>query len=121
MKHITQHYIGGKFVESVGQEKFDLVNPATNIPIGTVLLGNEEDTQHAIAAAKEAFKTYSLTTVAEHAGYLQRFHNAVAARTDEHVQAMVEEYGGPQQMAQFLVKASCDAILSVKEPERRTL
>lgn len=115
MKHITQHYIGGKFVESVGQEKFELLNPATNILIGTVLLGNEEDTRHAISAAKEAFKTYSLTTPAERAGHLQRFHDAVAARTDEHVQALVEEYGGPQQMAQFLVKASCDAILSVKE------
>ncbi|MGB8927817.1 MAG: aldehyde dehydrogenase family protein [Pantoea agglomerans] len=115
MKHITQHYIGGKFVDSVGQDKFELVNPATNMLIGTVLLGNEEDTRHAIAAAKETFKTYSLTTPAERAEYLQRFHDAVAARTDEHVQALVEEYGGPQQMAQFLVKASCDAILSVKE------
>ncbi len=115
MKHITQHYIGGKFVDSVGQEKFELVNPATNMLIGTVLLGNEEDTRHAIAAAKAAFKTYSLTTPADRAVYLQRFHDAVAARTNEHVQALVEEYGGPQQMAQFLVKASCDAILSVKE------
>lgn len=115
MKHITQHYIGGKFVDSVGQEKFELVNPATNMLIGTVLLGNEEDTRHAIAAAKAAFKTYSLTTPADRAEYLQRFHDAVAARRNEHVQTLVEEYGGPQQMAQFLVKASCDAILSVKE------
>nr|WP_314419207.1 aldehyde dehydrogenase family protein [uncultured Erwinia sp.] len=115
MKHITQHYIGGKFVDSVGQEKFDLVNPATNELIGSVLLGNEEDTRQAIAAAKDAFRTYSLTTPAERAGFLQRFHDAVAARADEHVQALVQEYGGPVQMAQFLVKASCDAILSVKE------
>lgn len=115
MKHITQHYIGGKFVDSVGQEKFELVNPATNEVIGTVLLGNEEDTRRAIAAAKEAFRTYSRTTPQMRAEYLQRFHDAVAARTDEHVQALVQEYGGPMQMAHFLVKASCDAILSVKE------
>ncbi|MFD3240706.1 aldehyde dehydrogenase family protein [Rahnella perminowiae] len=62
MRHITQHYIGGRFTDSVGQEKFNLVNPAANMLTGTVLMGNEEDTRHAISAAKEAFKTYSLTT-----------------------------------------------------------
>ncbi len=115
MRHITQHYIGGRFTDSVGQEKFNLVNPAANMLTGTVLMGNEEDTRHAISAAKEAFKTYSLTTPLQRAEYLQRFHDAVASRADEHVQALVEEYGGPHQIARDLVQAACGAILSVKE------
>ncbi|TNV17900.1 aldehyde dehydrogenase family protein [Buttiauxella sp. B2] len=115
MKHITQHYIGGKFTDSVGQEKFELINPSTNEVIGTVVLGNEEDAQRAIAAAKEAFKTYSRTTAEQRAEYLQRLHDAILARADDHAQALIKEYGGPAQMAQFLVKASTDLILSAKE------
>ncbi|CFQ62708.1 betaine aldehyde dehydrogenase [Yersinia frederiksenii] len=114
MKHITQHYIDGQFVNSIGQEKFELVNPSTNRVIGTVQLGNEEDARRAIAAAKAAFKAYSRTTIEERAEYLQRLHDAIVARGDDHVRALVEEYGGPVQMAQFLVKASADAILSAK-------
>ncbi|MEQ9722292.1 hypothetical protein ABQG65_14060 [Yersinia alsatica] len=38
MKNITQYYIDGKFVNSIGQEKFELVNPSTNRVIGTVQL-----------------------------------------------------------------------------------
>ncbi|MCH9271897.1 aldehyde dehydrogenase family protein [Pantoea ananatis] len=115
MKHITKHYIGGKFIDSVGQETFNIINPATNMLIGTVLLGNEEDTRCAISAAKEAFKTYALTTPSQRAEYLQRFHDAVASRTDEHVQALIEEYGGPHLIARHLVKAACDSILSIIE------
>ncbi|WP_345830741.1 aldehyde dehydrogenase family protein (plasmid) [Pantoea sp. BRR-3P] len=115
MKHITQHYINGTFTDSIGQEKFELLSPSTNEVIGSVVLGNEEDTRLAIAAAKQAFQSYSQSTKEERAAYLQRFHDAIMARQDDHVEAFVTEYGGPIQMAQFLVKASADAILSAKE------
>lgn len=115
MKTISRHYINGEFVESHGQETADLINPSTQDVIGQVVLGDEEDTKRAIAAAKKAFETYSKSTPEERAEYLQRLHDAILARADEHTDALVEEYGGPRQMAQFLVQASAAAILSAKE------
>jgi len=115
MKLITQHYINGQFVDSHGQETFDLFSPSTQELIGRVTLGDEVDTRRAVAAAKEAFKTYSKSTPAERAEYLQRLHDAVVARADEHAQALIHEYGGPSQMAHFLVQATAQAILSAKQ------
>lgn len=115
MKLITKHYINGEFVESHGKETFDLINPSTQALIGRVTLGDEEDTRRAIAAAKDAFKAYSKSAPEERAEYLQRLHDALVARAGEHAQALVQEYGGPSQMAHFLVQIAAEAILSTKK------
>ena len=55
MHTITQHYIDGAFVESHGTEVMDIIKPTNGRVIGRVMLADEEDTKHAIAAAKNAF------------------------------------------------------------------
>jgi aldehyde dehydrogenase (NAD+) len=115
MRVISKHYINGEFVESHGKETFDLINPSTQEVIGRVTLGDEEDTKRAISAAKQAFKTYSKSSPEERAEYLQRLHDAVMARAGEHAEALIKEYGGPSQMAHFLVQVTADAILSAKK------
>ena len=52
-------YINGKFVTPHGTQVVDLVNPANNTVIGKVTMADEIDTRQAIAAAKEAFNTFS--------------------------------------------------------------
>ncbi|XZF14459.1 aldehyde dehydrogenase family protein [Chitinophagaceae bacterium MMS25-I14] len=99
MKTVNQVYINGTFVTPHGTEVFDLINPSTNQLIGQVTLGDEEDTRRAIAAAKEAFKTFSKTTKEERIALLQRMHDAVAARKDELTAVMMEEYGAPRWFA----------------------
>ena len=71
MKTIDKIYINGEFITPEGTEYFDLINPTTNEKLGKVLLGNKKDTQTAIAAAKEAFKTFSKTTITERIQYLK--------------------------------------------------
>jgi len=115
MRVITKHYINGEFVESHGKETFDLINPSTQEVIGRVTLGDEEDARRAISAAKKAFKTYSKSSPEERAEYLQRLHDAVMARAGAHAEALIKEYGGPSQMAHFLVQVTAEAILSAKK------
>jgi aldehyde dehydrogenase (NAD+) len=52
-------YINGKFVTPHGTHVVDLVNPTNNTLIGKVTMADEIDTRQAIAAAKEAFNTFS--------------------------------------------------------------
>src|SRR5271163_3991300 len=52
-------YINGKFVTPHGTQVVDLVNPTNNSVIGKVTMADEIDTRQAIAAAKEAFNTFS--------------------------------------------------------------
>src|ERR1700681_4634554 len=52
-------YINGKFVTPHGTQVVDLVNPTNNTVIGKVTMADEIDTRQVIAAAKEAFNTFS--------------------------------------------------------------
>ena len=52
-------YVNGQFVTPHGTQVIDLVNPTNNSVIGKVTMADEIDTRQAIAAAKEAFNTFS--------------------------------------------------------------
>lgn len=97
MKTIDKIYINGEFITPEGTEYFDLISPTTNEQLGKVLLGNQKDTQNAIAAAKEAFKTFSKTTTTERIQYLQNIKTSIAKRKEEFINVMIEEYGGTKQ------------------------
>ncbi|AWI09801.1 aldehyde dehydrogenase family protein [Ereboglobus luteus] len=115
MKHITQHYINGHFVESRGTETIDLINPANKRVIGRVLLGNEEDARDAVRAAKKSFEAFSRTSVSERAEMLQRLHDAVLAREADHVAARTEEYGGVPLHNKFSIRGAAKVFLNMKK------
>ena len=97
MKTIDKIYVNGEFITPQGTEYFDLISPTTNEKLGKVLLGNQKDTQNAIAAAKEAFKTFSKTTTAERIQYLKSIQASIEKRKEEFIDVMIEEYGGTRQ------------------------
>ncbi|MFD2942770.1 aldehyde dehydrogenase family protein [Flavobacterium notoginsengisoli] len=99
MKTIDKIYINGEFVTPKGTEYFNLISPTTNEKLGEVLLGNTEDTQKAINAAKIAFKTFSKTTTIERIKYLENIKIAIEKRKDELIDVVTEEYGGTFQFA----------------------
>ncbi|MFL5815703.1 MAG: aldehyde dehydrogenase family protein [Bdellovibrionia bacterium] len=114
MKTIDQIYINGKFVRPHGTERFDLVDPTSQSLIGQVVLGDEEDARAAIAAAKKAFESFSRTTKEERIRILDRLFAAVQARHNDHVRAMIEEYGGTHQFATASAKRCAESFLHVK-------
>jgi len=59
----TKLFINGKFVESSTTDWIDLHNPATNEVVTRVPKATQGEMQAAVDAAKEAFKTWSRTSV----------------------------------------------------------
>jgi aldehyde dehydrogenase (NAD+) len=112
MKTITKHYIDGAFVESHGREVMDIINPTNGEVIAKVTLADEEDTRHAIAAAKRAFATFGRTTKEERAKILRRLHEGVSGRVDDLTDVMVEEYGGTAGFSRLIIEASANAFLA---------
>jgi aldehyde dehydrogenase (NAD+) len=112
IKTLTTHYIDGAFVESHGQEVMDIIRPTDGQLIGRVMLGDEEDTRCAIAAARRAFATYGRSTKEERSKILRRLHEAASARIDDLTAAMVEEYGGVVQFARPIVESGINAFLA---------
>src|SRR4029077_12033494 len=115
VKTITTHDIDGAFVESHGREVMDIIKPTNGQVIARVILGDEEDTRRAIAAAKRAFATFGKTTKEERATTLRRLHQGVSARIDYLTAAMVEEYGGVVQFARVIVQSGIDAFSAAEK------
>src|SRR6266446_4244964 len=108
-------YINGKFVTPHGTLVVELVNPTNNTVIGKVTMADEIDTRQAIAAAKEAFDTFSQSGKEYRMDCLQRLHDAVAKRMDQLVDATVLEYGAPQDRAKGSNKLVANIFLHFKE------
>src|SRR5712671_3341090 len=115
IKTITTHYIDGVFVESHGREVMDMIKPTNGQVIARVTLADEEDTRHAIAAAKSAFANFGRSTKEERAKILRRLHEAASARLDDLTAAMVEEYGGVVQFAGPIVQSGVNAFLAAEK------
>jgi aldehyde dehydrogenase (NAD+) len=115
MKTVDHIYINGAFVKPHGTEVFELVNPSSGAVIGHATLADEQDAQAAIAAAKAAYKSFSRTTKEQRMAYLQRLHDAVAARSDELLQVMIEEYGGPLRISKASTQRAAGSFLLARE------
>jgi len=115
MQRIEHHYINGEFVTPHGQEWFDLHNPSTEDVIGQVRLGDAQDAQRAIAAARAAFPAWSCTSREERIEALQRMHLAVAARESALMEAILVEYGAPSARGRWMASYPADVILQAIE------
>lgn len=115
MHHIEQVYINGEFVTPHGTERFDLYNPATARVIGQVRLADAVDGERAIAAARAAFPAWSKTTKQVRIAALQRMHAAVAARHDDLLEAVVEEYGAPASRSAWMASYPAEVIAQAIE------
>src|ERR1700726_2592784 len=115
IKTLTTDYIDGEFVESHGSEDMDVIKPTNGQLIGRVILGDEEDTRRAIAAAKRAFASFGRTTKDERSRYLRQLHKAVSARIDDLTAIMIEEYGGVARFARLIVESGVNAFAAAEK------
>jgi aldehyde dehydrogenase (NAD+) len=99
MSNHRKFYIDGKWVDPKGKETLDVINPATEEPIATIAMGNKEDVDRAVAAAKKAFETFSRTTLEERAALLEKIIEAYKARMQEIAATVSQEMGAPMSLA----------------------
>ncbi len=113
MRNIDTSYIDGAFVTPHGDKRAALFNPSTEEQIGTVRLGDVQDVEAAVAAAKRAFPAFSRTSKAERIAMLHRLSAAVSARADELTATMAEEYGAPAYFSGFSVPHAASVFLDM--------
>ncbi|WP_454817244.1 aldehyde dehydrogenase family protein [Labrys neptuniae] len=115
MRNIDTIYIDGAFIRPQGEERSSLFNPATEEQIGTVRLADARDVDTAVAAAKRAFSGMARTSKAERIAMLKRLSAVVAARSDDLVATMTEEYGAPAIFTSFAVPHAASVFLDMAE------
>src|ERR1700719_1370246 len=110
IKTITTHYIDGAFIESHGREVMDIIKPTNGQVIGRVMLGDEEDTRRAIAAAKRALASFGPTSKEVRLRYLRQLHKAVSDHVDDLTAVMIVEYGVVVQFFRLIVESGGKAV-----------
>ena len=95
MRHYSEFYIGGEWVELIGAGRFELVNPATENVFASVSLGAVADVDRAVAAAKAAFPAFSTTSKAERLDLLRSIVARLTSREGDIAAAITEEMGAP--------------------------
>ncbi len=93
MSNFQKFYINGEWVDPINGSTFDVVHPGNEEVIATIAMGTKEDVDVAVAAAKEAFKTWAFSTVDERVDLLERILKAYEAREEEFVRMMPHEMG----------------------------
>lgn len=95
MRNHLKHFINGEWVESTGNETYEVINPATEEVMGKISLGTEEDLNKAVQAARDAFPSFSQTTKEERIAMLERITEEYKKRKDELIEVMTDELGSP--------------------------
>lgn len=99
MAHELQFYIDGKWVAPHGTAQLDVIDPSTEEPFTRIALGDKEDVNRAVAAAKAAFPAFAKTTREERLAILRRLLAAYEARVGDIATAVSREMGAPIKFA----------------------
>ncbi|HRK19382.1 MAG TPA: aldehyde dehydrogenase family protein, partial [Hyphomicrobiaceae bacterium] len=94
-QHPTKFFIGGVWVDPVEAKTADVINPATEEVIGQVSMGSAADVDKAVAAARAAFETYSLTSREERLALLERILAVYKTRFNDIGKCISAEMGAP--------------------------
>jgi len=95
MRDYLKFYIDGQWVDPTTPKTAEVINPATESVSGHISLGSVADVDKAVAAARRAFATWSVSTVQERIDLLEAILAEYARRERELGEAVTEEMGAP--------------------------
>ncbi|MBK6796806.1 MAG: aldehyde dehydrogenase family protein [Acidobacteria bacterium] len=110
MKINDKLYINGAWVKSNGTGMIDVINSTTEEVMGRIPEGTAEDVIAAVSAAKNAFESWSTTSIEDRAKYLKAISDKLAERRDELADIIANEVGMPLPMA-TAVQAGMPAMI----------
>lgn len=95
MDSYLKHFIDGRWVESEGGRRHQVINPATEEPCTEITLGTAADVDKAVAAARRAFESFSRTSRDERLALLSAIVTEYKKRLPDLARSMAMEMGAP--------------------------
>lgn len=100
MREALKFYIDGQWVDPVNKaDTLDVINPATEAPMGRIAMGSAADVDAAAKAAHRAFASFSRTSRAERLELMQNIVAEYQKRHAEIAAVITEEMGAPAWLA----------------------
>jgi len=91
--HLDRLYIDGQWVRPAGAGRCAVIDPASEQPVAEIALGNADDANRAVDAARRAFAGWSATSPQHRAALLDSLHSLVLQRQETFAQAISLEMG----------------------------
>lgn len=99
MHDLSTFYIDGQWVAPRASQAMDIIDPATERPIGRIALGDAADVDRAVTAARRAFDRGAMPNKADRLGLLAAIIDGYDRRADELAVAVHHEMGAPLSLA----------------------
>jgi len=98
-------YIGGGWIDAVGQKRIEVINPASEEPLAAIVDGNAEDVGRAVRAARKALEGWAALELAQRCALLEQVAQGLEERQDEIARLICMEVGTPLKMSQRIQAA----------------
>jgi len=95
-------FIGGEWVTPNGGDLIEVVNPTTEETIGTIPACSPEDADRAVAAAREAFESWSQTSRETRADHIAAIAEGLGGRAEEIAATITQELGMPLKLSAII-------------------
>ncbi|ETR76799.1 aldehyde dehydrogenase [Afipia sp. P52-10] len=95
MVNRLQFYIDGAWVDPVVKKTIPVVNPATEETLYEIAAGSKADVDKAVAAARKAFETFSVTSREERIALLTKIIEVYKAKMKDIASSITDEMGAP--------------------------
>ena len=92
-------YINGQWVKPALANDLNVINPANEEPCAVISLGDQADTDAAVAAARAAFEPWAMTPKSERIDLIKALYAEYNNRADDMAEAISMEMGAPIDMA----------------------
>src|SRR5688500_5158837 len=86
-------FIGGQWVVPAGRARSVVIDPSPEEPVAGITLGSAQDVAVAVAAARRAFETWSVSSPESRAALLERVHGLILQRAESFAQLISHEMG----------------------------
>ncbi|HCI98897.1 MAG TPA: aldehyde dehydrogenase family protein, partial [Sulfitobacter sp.] len=94
-----EFYINGEWVSPAKPNDYHVIDPTTEEPCAVISLGDQADTDAAVAAAKAALPGWMATPPAERIALLEKLLEVYQARAEDLAKAMSTAMGAPMDLA----------------------
>ena len=99
MENKKNFYIDGKWVTPKSKKEIKVINPATEEDCAVISLGNKEDVDLAVRAAKEAYTSWAFSSKEERIRLLEKLYENYKKRWADIAIAITTEMGAPKDFA----------------------
>ncbi len=116
MDSYLQNYINGQWVDSIGGKRHEVVSPSTESACTEITLGTQADVDAAVAAARQASKSFSQSSREDRLALIGRIMEEYKKRAPDLARSMAMEMGAPISFsASAQVGAGLGGFISTKK------